>query len=320
MATAYLTHKIGLSHRTPEDHAEQIARLNAIHTALDAAEFAALLREEAPSGTEAQLRLAHPADYIEMLRGKIPADGIVELDPDTFMSPASYEAALTGVGGACRAVDLVMSGAAQNAFVAMRPPGHHAERATPMGFCLFGTVAIAAKHALKAHGLTRVAVVDFDVHHGNGTQDLLWDEPGCLFISTHEMPLYPGTGTPEERGAHGNVLNIPMQAGDDGAAMRAVFEEQILPTLNAYQPELLLISAGFDAHRDDPLANLALENADFTWMTEALCAVAARHCKGRVVSCLEGGYNLAALSASVACHMRALMSAAKLEKEEAVNG
>jgi acetoin utilization deacetylase AcuC-like enzyme len=206
-------------------------------------------------------------------------------------------------------VDAVLAGEAKNAFVATRPPGHHAEKARPMGFCLFGNVAIAAKHALERHGLSRVAIVDFDVHHGNGTQDLLWDEPRTLFISSHQMPLYPGTGAAHERGAHGNVINAPLSPGTDGVTMRSVYGSRLLRRVEEFEPELLLISAGFDAHEDDPLANLNWSTEDFAWLTRELCKVADATCAGRVVSSLEGGYNLDALAASVAVHVAGLMEA-----------
>ena len=237
----------------------------------------------------------------------IPAAGIYQLDADTHVSPGSLKAALRGVGGACHGVDLVMDGTVQNAFVAMRPPGHHAERATPMGFCMFGTVAIAARHAMEQHGLSRVAVVDFDVHHGNGTQDLLWDEKRAFFVSSHQMPLWPGTGRAGERGAHGNVLNVPLPPGTDGATFRRIYEDTVLPQLDRFAPELILVSAGFDAHQADPLAQLELTEMDFAWVTGALCDIAARHAHGRVVSVLEGGYDLEALERSVAAHVRVLM-------------
>ncbi len=284
--------------------------MDAIAAALAAAEFDPLKRLDAPLAEDAQLLLCHPADYVERIRMAIPAAGIYQLDADTHVSSGSLTAAMRGAGGACHAVDLVMQGEAGNAFVAMRPPGHHAERATPMGFCLFGTVAIAARHAMERHGLRRVAVVDFDVHHGNGTQDLLWDEARALFISSHQMPLWPGTGTADERGAHGNVMNVPLAPGTDGPAFRRIYEDLVLPQLDRFAPELLLISAGFDAHRDDPLAQLALTEQDFAWVTGALCDIAARHCDGRVVSTLEGGYDLEALAASVAAHVRVLMEKA----------
>jgi acetoin utilization deacetylase AcuC-like enzyme len=233
------------------------------------------------------------------VRAASPADGWAQLDGDTFLSPGSVEAALRAVGGACAAVDAVMDGG--RAFVACRPPGHHAETATAMGFCIFGTVAIAAKHAL-AQGLSRVAIVDFDVHHGNGTQDLLWDEPNIRFISSHQMPLYPGTGSPHETGAHGQMTNIPLRAGSDGTAMRAAYQARVFPLLADYSPQLLLISAGFDAHGDDPLAGLNWQADDYRWLTTELC----RHAGARVVSCLEGGYDLHALQDCVAAHVGAL--------------
>lgn len=307
MTTAYITHPDAKTHQTPSGHPEQIARIDAIAAALQAPEFAALAHHDAPLAEEAQLLRCHPESYLERIRMAVPAAGIYQLDADTHVSPGSWNAALRAAGGACLGVDLVMSGHATNAFVAMRPPGHHAETATPMGFCLFGTVAIAARHALEMHGLSRVAVVDFDVHHGNGTQDLLWDEARVLFISSHQMPLWPGTGKADERGAHGNVINVPLPPGTDGASFRRIYEETVLPQLDRFTPELLLISAGFDAHLEDPLAQLALTEEDFAWVTGALCDIAARHCQGRVVSCLEGGYELDALARSVAAHLAVLM-------------
>ena len=307
MTTAFLTHPDALAHETPAGHPEQIARMKAIYSALDAPEFAGLMRMDAPLAQEDQLLLCHPEHYITRIRQAIPAAGIYQLDADTHVSHGSLNAALRGVGGACHAVDLVMQDRVQNAFLGMRPPGHHAERATPMGFCLFGTIAIAARHAMEHHGLQRVAVVDFDVHHGNGTQDLLWDEQRALFVSSHQMPLWPGTGKTDERGAFGNVMNIPLPPGTDGANFRRVYEDVVLPQLDRFAPELVLVSAGFDAHRDDPLAQLDLLEDDFAWVTGALCDIAARHCAGRLVSVLEGGYDLEALSRSVAAHIRVLM-------------
>ncbi|MCC5964613.1 MAG: histone deacetylase family protein [Natronohydrobacter sp.] len=307
MTTAYLTHPDALRHQTPPGHPEQIARIKAISDALAAPEFASLLRIDAPLAQQTQLLLCHPEAYIDRIRRAIPAAGIYQLDADTHVSNGSFDAASRAVGGACHAVDLVMGGTAQNAFVAMRPPGHHAETQTPMGFCLFGTVAIAARHAMERHGLTRVAVVDFDVHHGNGTQDLLWSEARSFFVSSHQMPLWPGSGRPEERGAHGNVLNVPLAPGTDGASFQRIYEDMVLPQLDRFAPELVIVSAGFDAHRDDPLAQLSLVEDDFAWITGALCDIAARHAGGRLVSCLEGGYDLPALAASVAAHIRVLM-------------
>lgn len=307
MTTALMTHPDATRHQTPAGHPEQVARMTAISEALSDPVFATLLRLEAPTGTDAQLNLCHPSHYVDRVRKAIPPAGIYQLDADTHVSPGSLNAALRAVGGACHAVDLVMEKTATNAFLAMRPPGHHAERETPMGFCLFGTVAIAARHAMEHHGLKRVAVVDFDVHHGNGTQDLLWDERRALFVSSHQMPLWPGTGKAEERGAHGNVLNVPLAPGTDGQTFRRIYEDTVLPQLERFSPELVLVSAGFDAHAADPLAQLELEESDFAWVTGALCDIARRHCDGRLVSVLEGGYDLVALGRSVAAHMRVLL-------------
>jgi acetoin utilization deacetylase AcuC-like enzyme len=250
----------------------------------------------------------HPRAYADRVAGAVPREGWAQLDGDTYLSPGSLEAALRAVGGAGAAVDAVLGGVDTTAFVACRPPGHHAETATAMGFCLFGTVAIAAKRALDHHGLSRVAIVDFDVHHGNGTQDLMWDEPRCLFASSHQMPLYPGTGSPREVGAHGQIVNAPLPEGSDGAQMRRVYDSVIFPRLVAWQPELILISAGFDAHADDPLAGLAWQAEDYAWLTTRLCEIAADCAGGRVVSCLEGGYDLGALTESVAAHVGVLAS------------
>lgn len=307
MTTALLSHPDAATHQTPSGHPEQVARMTAINRALDAPEFAPLLRMDAPMGEDTQLRLCHPEPYIDRVKRAIPPAGIYQLDADTHVSPGSLNAALRAVGGACHAVDLVMKGTAHNAFLAMRPPGHHAEQETPMGFCLFGTIAIAARHAMDRHRLKRVAVVDFDVHHGNGTQALLWDEPRAFFVSSHQMPLWPGSGRAEDRGAHGNVLNVPLPPGTDGTYFRRVYEDTVLPQLDRFAPELVLISAGFDAHRADPLAELNLTEADFAWITGAICDIATLHCEGRVVSVLEGGYDLDALGASVAAHVRVLM-------------
>jgi acetoin utilization deacetylase AcuC-like enzyme len=301
--TLVLTHPDCRRHLTPEDHPERAARLDAIERGLAGL---AVTRAEAPMGSEAEVLRVHDPQHWAQVTARAPAAGLVALDPDTWMSPGSLDAALRAVGGACAAVDAVLSGGAGNAFVACRPPGHHAERNRPMGFCLFGTVAIAAKRALDRHGMGRVAIVDFDVHHGNGTQDLLWDEDRVLFVSSHQMPLWPGTGRPEERGAHGQIVNLPLRPGSGGAAMRAAYEAAALPRLAAFAPELVLISAGFDAHADDPLANLMWREADFAWLTARLCDLAAAHAGGRVVSVLEGGYDLDALAASVAAHVGVL--------------
>jgi acetoin utilization deacetylase AcuC-like enzyme len=299
MTTLLFTHEDFAGHVTPPGHAERVERLAAVAAGLAPL---ALDRRQAPSGAAEDLLRCHPEAYQRAIEDAVPAAGWVQLDPDTYLSPGSWQAALRAVGGACAAVDAVIGGGAANAFVAPRPPGHHAERQTPMGFCLFGTVAIAARRALDHHGLSRVAVVDFDVHHGNGTQALLWDEPRALFVSSHQMPLWPGTGSPDEAGAFGQVLNVPLRGGSDGSAMRAAYLSQVIPRLEDWKPELILISAGFDAHADDPLAGLEWQAEDFAWLTEALCDLAATHAGGRVVSVLEGGYDLSALAASVAAH------------------
>ncbi|MGB3409298.1 MAG: histone deacetylase family protein [Jannaschia sp.] len=303
MTTLLVTHADAHLHENPPGHAEQVARLRYI---LNALEDMPLDREEAQEASDEQLLRCHPQDYLDRLAAASPTTGWVQLDPDTYLSPGTWRAARLAAGAAVQAVDAVLSGRASNAFVAMRPPGHHAETATPMGFCTLGNVAIAAKHALAHHHLNRVAVVDFDVHHGNGTQDLLWDEARALFFSTHQMPLWPGTGEPHETGAHGNIVNIPLAPDSDGNAFRRAMEQTILPGLDAFAPDLLLISAGFDAHRADPLAQLNWSTQDFAWATERLCEIAEKHCAGRVVSCLEGGYDLDALAQAVAAHVDVL--------------
>ena len=307
--TILMTNAAGLNHRMPPGHPEQIGRLEAINAALAGPEFAALDRRESPLAEDADLLLAHPQAHIDAIRDAAPTQGMIALDADTSMSPGSLEAALRGVGGCLAAVDAVLAGEARNAFVATRPPGHHAEKSRAMGFCLFGNVAIAAEHALERHQLSRVAVVDFDVHHGNGTQDLLWDEGRALFISTHQMPLYPGSGAASERGATGNILNLPLAPGTGGQAVRDLFTARILPRLADFAPELILISAGFDAHRADPLANLMWETGDFAWITRELCKAADQLCGGRIVSSLEGGYDLEALADASASHVLELMGA-----------
>ena len=307
MGTALLTHPAFDGHVTPDGHPERVARLQAVREVLDGPDFAALDRREAPVAEEAEVLRVHPESYLGRVKASIPQEGWVSLDADTHVTRGSLEAALRGVGGNVAAVDAVLGGEVRNAFVACRPPGHHAETATAMGFCLFGNAAIAAKRALDHHGLERVAVVDFDVHHGNGTQDLLWDEPRTLFVSSHQMPLYPGTGAPHETGAHDNVINVPLAPLTGGAEMRRAYENEVLPALDDFRPELVLVSAGFDAHADDPLANLTWTGADFAWLTDRICDLADAHAGGRVVSTLEGGYDLNGLAASVAAHVGRLM-------------
>ncbi|WP_093153130.1 histone deacetylase family protein [Aliiruegeria lutimaris] len=307
MTTALFTHSDCLEHETPEGHSERADRLRAIWKALEDPAFDALDRREAPLAERSELLRVHPEAHVAAIEAAIPAEGYVSLDADTHVMAGSLVAALRAVGAVVSAVDAVMAGEVKNAFCAIRPPGHHAERVTPMGFCLFGNVSIGAKRALDHYGLERVAIIDFDVHHGNGTQDLLWDEPRILFCSTHQMPLYPGTGEPRETGAHDNIINAPLPPMSDGAAFRKIMEEQILPALDDFQPELVLISAGFDAHKDDPLAQLNFDVEDFVWVTEKICDIADKHAGGRVVSTLEGGYDLESLAASTAAHVKVLM-------------
>lgn len=308
MTTALLTHADCLSHVTPDGHPERVARLEHILHALETLD---LKRVTAPLAADDDLLRIHPESYIRDIRAARPADGFAQIDGDTFLSPGSVDAAYRAAGAAVRAVDLVLGGEASNAFCAIRPPGHHAESETAMGFCLFGNAALAAKHALDHHGLNRVAVVDFDVHHGNGTQDLLWDEARALVITSQQMPLWPGSGRPEETGVHDTVLNIPLAPGSGGAEMRASYEEKAFPRLRAFRPELIIISAGFDAHQDDPLANLNWATDDFAWITAELCRIADEVCSGRIVSTLEGGYDLNALAEATRAHVEELIKAAR---------
>jgi acetoin utilization deacetylase AcuC-like enzyme len=309
MATLLISHEASLKHQTSVGHPERPERLRAIAAALADSRFAALERIEAPVSPLENVTLAHDPAYATALDDARPHEGMVAIDGDTVMSPGTWEAALRGVGGAKLAVDRVVGGTARNAFCAMRPPGHHAERHRAMGFCFFNNAAIAARHAQKAHGVGRVAIVDFDVHHGNGTQDIFWDDPSVFFASTHQMPLYPGSGAADETGAHGNILNVPLAAGDGGAVFRAAMERKILPALSDARPELIIISAGFDAHASDPLGGLELTEDDFAWATTRLMECADSHARGRVVSVLEGGYDLDGLARSAAAHVAALMGA-----------
>lgn len=304
MTTALITHPDCLLHVTPDGHPEQVARLEYILSALEGKN---LLRVKAPLVADDDLLRAHPKAHIDAIRDASPISGMKSLDADTHMSPGSLTAALRAAGGNVRAVDMVLSGEVKNAFVACRPPGHHAEHETAMGFCLFGNISIAAKHALDHHGLKRVAIVDFDVHHGNGTQDLCEGDPRILFASTHQMPLYPGTGSADEVGGSNNVLNVPMPDGAGSAEFRAAMENTIFPAIRNFKPELILISAGFDAHRSDPLAGMMLETEDFTWVTRELCDLGDALCEGRIVSTLEGGYDLHALAESTAAHVDVLI-------------
>jgi acetoin utilization deacetylase AcuC-like enzyme len=307
MSTLLITHPACLDHQMPHGHPERPDRLRAIEQALEDERFQTLAREQAPRAPLETIALVHPMEYVEAIRDAAPKEGFVHLDADTSMSPGSFEAALRCVGGGMLAVDEVMNQKAANAFVATRPPGHHAETARPMGFCLFNNVAIAARYAQKRHGVERAAIVDFDVHHGNGSQDIFWADKSVMYCSTHEMPLYPGTGAIGERGDFDTVVNAPLRAGDGGDGFREAFETVILPRLREFKPDILLISAGFDAHTRDPLANLNLVEADFTWVTQKLMEIADQSAQGRIVSMLEGGYDLQGLSRSAAAHVTALM-------------
>jgi acetoin utilization deacetylase AcuC-like enzyme len=309
MTTLLLTHRASLDHLTPPGHPERPDRIRAIDQVLGESRFEKLVREQAPEGTLDLVKLCHDEHYVEELRRVAPDKGLIYLDGDTSMSPGTWEAVMRGVGGAVAATDAVMSGAADNAFVAMRPPGHHAEINKPMGFCFFDHAAIAARHAQRRYGIARAAVVDFDVHHGNGTQDIFWADPTLMYCSTHQMPLFPGTGASGERGEHDTIVNAPLAPNDGAAKFRAAFENLILPQLQKFAPELIIISAGFDAHRRDPLANINLDAEDFDWVTRKLMDVAHSSAGGRVVSVLEGGYDLQGLKESVAAHVTALMGA-----------
>jgi len=308
MTTLLVTHPACLEHLNPAGHPERPDRLRAIERSLAAESFQALERRQAPAATLELITRCHPAEYVEEIRKAVPDQGLVRLDADTSMSPGTYEAVLRAIGGAAMATDEVMAGRINNAFCAMRPPGHHAETARPMGFCIFNTAAIIARHAQRKHGAERVAVVDFDVHHGNGTQEIFWSDPTVMYCSTHEMPLYPGTGVRSERGLYDNIVNAPLRAGDGGDEFRAALEAVILPRALAFRPDFVVISAGFDAHMRDPLANLNLQEADFAWATKKLMEIADASARGRIVSVLEGGYDLQGLAGSVAAHVATLMA------------
>ena len=306
MATQLYTHPIYLEHLTPPGHPERPDRLRALLKALEHQDFDELHRIESPRGSEESVLLAHPEEFLAKVANAIPVEGLARIDEDTVASPKSFEAVMYAIGAANAAVDAVFDKQADNAFVAARPPGHHAERETAMGFCLFNHASIAARHAQQKHGAERVAIVDWDVHHGNGTQDIFWDDKSVLYCSTHQMPLYPGTGAKNETGA-GNIVNAPMAPQSDGHVFRSAFENVVMPALDKFQPDLIIISAGFDAHARDPLAEINLEEDDFDWATGKLMDRAGKFSSNRLVSLLEGGYDLQGLSLSAAAHIRRLM-------------
>jgi acetoin utilization deacetylase AcuC-like enzyme len=308
MTTFYYTHPSFLSHDTGSGHPESPLRLRAIATVLKRPAFAALVEKEAPRAEIGQILRVHSQNHVDKVMNSIPPRGILHLDPDTPVSSGSGEAALRAVGAVCAAVDEVFKGEAHNAFCGIRPPGHHAEPNHAMGFCLFNNIAIAAEHARHSHGIKRVAIIDFDVHHGNGTQHAFEKNPDVLYASTHQHPWYPGSGSASETGV-GNIFNAPLAAGSGSKEFRAAMEGKILPAVDHFKPELILVSAGFDAHKDDPLASLNLLEDDFAWITRELLALAKQHCGGKLVSALEGGYNLEALGESVGAHVGALLAA-----------
>jgi acetoin utilization deacetylase AcuC-like enzyme len=307
MTTALFTHSACLYHETPPGHPEASDRLRAVLNALEDEAFQNLEREEAPPAAREELERVHPAYYVDAVLKAVPETGYGALDPDTHLSPGSGEAMLRAAGAVVAAVDRVMAGKVRNAFCAVRPPGHHAEPTRAMGFCMFNNVAVGALHARARHGLRRIAVVDFDVHHGNGTQSMFQDDGELFFASSHQMPLYPGTGRPQERGRANNIVNAALDPGAGSHEFRQAWDNTVLPALDAFNPDFILISAGFDAHRRDPLANLNLVEADYAWVTEKLCAIAKTRCASRVVSTLEGGYDLKALADSTSAHVKALM-------------
>ena len=309
MSTLFISHPAFLDHLTPLGHPERPDRLRAIERALEAEKFQTLARGQVPLASLETIALCHPMEYIVEVREASPREGLIHLDADTAMSPGTFEAALRAAGGAVHAVDEVLTKKAANAFVAARPPGHHAETARPMGFCLFDNAAIAARYAQQRYGVASAAIIDFDVHHGNGSQEIFWSDKSVMYCSTHQMPLFPGTGAVGETGEHNTIVNAPLRPGDGGAAFRAAFETRILPRLEEFRPELAIISAGFDAHMRDPLANINLAEADFIWATQKVMDVADRCAGGRVISLLEGGYDLQALGNSVAAHVATLMHA-----------
>ncbi len=309
MKTILYTRQSFYDHEVPPGHVEHGGRYQSAEMALQNEAFSALDRRLAPLASLEMVKLAHPDFYVEEINKFNPEQGLVQLDADTFMGETSLEATLRAAGGAAAGVDAVFAGEARNAFILARPPGHHAEQAKSMGFCIFNHVAIAARHARKAHGARKIAVVDFDVHHGNGTEAIFWDDEQGFFASSHEWPQYPGTGRDTDQGAYENIHNAPLASGSDGQAFRRAWGDKLLPALSDFDPDMIVISAGFDAHRADPLGGLGLIEEDFSWVTREICAIARQTCAGRIVSVLEGGYDLAALGSSVAAHVHELMGA-----------
>jgi len=309
MTTALFTHSACLAHDNGPSHPESPQRLRAVLSELGKVDYAALIRFEAPQATVEQIARVHDRAYIEEILARVPRAGHVQLEPDTSLSPGSGEAALRAAGAVVAAVDEVMSGKIKNAFCAVRPPGHHAECAAVMGFCLFNNIAVGAAHALAVYGLKKIAIVDFDVHHGNGTDEWAKVHPETLFFSSHQFPLWPGSGRAEDHGPRGNIVNLPLVPGTGSAEFRRAMESGVLPKLTQFGPEFIFISAGFDAHKDDPLADLRLNESDYEWITRELCKLAGQSCQGHVVSSLEGGYDLAALAKSTGAHVKALMEA-----------
>lgn len=309
MSTRLYEHPIFLEHVTPAGHPERSDRIRAINVALEHPNFERLERRQAPQASEDAVLLAHPEAHLIAVMREIPEEEgeINQLEADTYASSKSLQAALTGIGGAMAAVDDVFTGRADNVFVAARPPGHHAEKSTAMGFCFFNNAAIAARHAQKTHGAERVAIVDWDVHHGNGTQDIFWDDASVLFCSTHQMPLYPGSGAKDEKGAHNTIVNAPLSPNVGSDHFREAFKSRVLPALADFRPDLIIISAGFDAHHRDPLAQINLTGEDFDWATGRVLELADRYAKNRVVSLLEGGYDLEGLAESAGMHILRMM-------------
>ena len=308
MTTLLISDPVFLDHETSAGHPERADRLRALDVAFRSEVFSALTRESAPMGADADIMRVHPQSYIDRIEASAPQAGFAHLDADTIMSPGTLEAIYRATGAATRAVDAVMAGEFSNAFVASRPPGHHAETSTAMGFCFFNFAAIAARHAQARYGAKRVAIVDWDVHHGNGTEEIFWSDASVLYCSTHQSPLYPGTGAASDTGAHGTIVNAPLREGAGSEAFRSALNRIILPRIDDFAPDLIIISAGFDAHNRDPLGGLLLSEEDFAWATTELMKLAQKHCSGRIVSILEGGYDLKGLALSACAHVKALMA------------